>query len=295
MINVNYFIEKNISENTNTYKYLKKVESYENELNRNCYDFNVFEIKDYYCTLNSRSIQYLININNALQNYTLWAIQNNLVDDQINHYNEITIEILGQCINTLKASLKYVSREELIQNMEDNLLNARDKFICLAFFEGLVKVTTGNIMYITMDCFDIEHKLVKLYDGRVLTVSQELINYAKQAANCWECLYYDKDVSGSFLESDDKNVIVKTTHRQKDLSQRYITKLLSTFEMATGESFYTVKALKKSGLKDMIMRLYQDGDYSSYYDCLCKNIKDIIYRYGDLSNYTLTIKELGLD
>ena len=81
----------------------KKTSSFEEQLNKDAYDFTVYEILNMYKTWNSKSIDTLYVINNRLSQYTQWALEQNLVADSQNHYLEINRDMLMGCISGNKS------------------------------------------------------------------------------------------------------------------------------------------------------------------------------------------------
>lgn len=162
-------------------------ELYEEELQKDVCDFTSYEIVDYYKTLNYTSLEGLAWLNSHFKMYTQWCLQNNLVGDNQNHYLEFDRKALNTCINKFASEKKIINREAILQ-MVKQLPNPRDQFILLALFEFGKSKDYIDLMEAKVSDISEDDLTMKLYTGRTVQVSPELVRIAKKASE--ESYYY---------------------------------------------------------------------------------------------------------
>lgn len=155
-----------------------KVGKYEEELKKDVYDFTVYEIVEYYKILNLSSLEVLAVLNSHLSLYTQWALQENLVKDNQNHFLEIDLEKMKSCLNKVLIERKIVSREQIIEWCEE-LPNPKDQVVMLGLFEGLKGKDFCDFVNLRPE--DVNGNKLTLVDGRTIIVSNELIKYIEDS------------------------------------------------------------------------------------------------------------------
>lgn len=185
----------------------EKVAEYEEELGKDVSCFTAYEILEYYKIRNLHSIESLQSLNSQLSLYAQWCLQENLVQDNQNHFLELNKEILNGCVNKYVLDKGIVSRETLLQWIYE-LPNPKDQFILLSLFEyGKTKNFT-NIVYVTMSDIDEDNNRLSLPDGRVVAISDELKNIAYNSHETYD--YYSitgKGVKVVPLVSFDNRIV----------------------------------------------------------------------------------------
>ena len=257
------------------------LKSYEEELGKEVSNFTVKELLDYYKSLFSHSMDTLVSLNGRLRAYAEWSLRHNLVRDNQNHFEEITPELLNQCVNQGFYNQGIVSRQNLLAQIKI-FKNACDKFLVLGIFEGLQGKGLCDFWDITMD--DFEGNVVTLKSKRKLVVSDELVEYAKKSSE--EDMFFSVSGSGEtqdykFKEGDNRiikamwnTVVAKET--DTILSRRMLNKLVRL--QKEYDVPYTRVLLRESGRIDMIKGLRKDGE--AWKDTWNKYQDEISYRYG---------------
>lgn len=170
-------------------EYLKchfnKLEKYEEESNKDVCCFTVREIREYYKTLNTSSLEYIATLNSQLSQYTQWCLQNNLVVDNQNHFLEFDLNAMKECLNIVKLNKKIVTREEVLRWCEQ-LPNPKDQFIILGLFEGLKGKDFCD--FTKLKPSDVNGNTLSLHNNREIEVSDKLISYIHDSIE--ETKYY---------------------------------------------------------------------------------------------------------
>lgn len=176
-----WYLDENKEKEILLTREFEKSAAEEIRLGKDMYDFTASEIRGYYKLKNIYSYEALLNIHYALSNYTRWALNNNLVRDHQNHFEEVTASDLRQCLSDVKINQLIISRDELLNRIEE-LPNACDKFLILAIFEGISGYGNDNIELINARTTDINGNEMELCTGRKVLISNELKKYALDAA-----------------------------------------------------------------------------------------------------------------
>lgn len=232
---------------------------------------NKREVKSYYKEMNSPSLDFLRSTNNQLRLYVDWLI--NEKNDKIrNVYKTITFEDLKQCI--IHLDTRIISRKDLLIQIQ-SLPNASDKFFCLALFEGIRGNHYRDMHYIKREDINEKDCTITLQSGEVRKVSKELIEYGIES--CEATQYYSfTDARDYQYKNPTSGYIFKAQYNSK-ISDGELnlpdTTLLSKYKyismrirstMNQSEA-YMPKALRDSGMIDMIKRLYKQ-DKKKYKD-----------------------------
>lgn len=150
-----------------------KVSKMEEELGKDLHDFTAYEIMEYYKILNLSSFDSLVVMNSQFSKYTQWCLHENMVKDNQNHFLEISLEKIKNCVNKILFEKKIVSRETVL-NWCDQLPNPKDQFVILSLFEGLKGKDFCEISKLKPEC--INNKTALLSTGRKIELSDRLIN-----------------------------------------------------------------------------------------------------------------------
>lgn len=167
-------------------------EEFENKYEKDISNWTTPEIISWYKWLSKPSINSLLTINSTLKSYTQWCLQNNLVPDHQNHFLEISIEIIGKCVNLSILGQRTISRKELLLDLK-RLVNPLDRFIILAIYEGIRGKELCEL--INLKTTDIDGNYANLCTGRKIKISNELKNMAFESANTY--IYYAKNGEGA--------------------------------------------------------------------------------------------------
>ena len=259
----------------------------ENELDKDISNFTVYEIIEYYKMLNSSSLDTLVVMNSQFSMYTQWCLQKSLVRDNQNHFLEMTIEQLKECLNKMLVNLKFVTRETIL-NWVDQLPNPKDQFVLLGLFEGLKGKDFCELSKLRPE--DIKGNIATLCTGREIELSNRLLKIIS------DCVVEDKyySISGSgtkVMPLVDKGFVIKDyPNARGDVSDfqlgrkiyNSITRILNYFDVL---SFMTANSIAESGKLHMIKERAKelglsckDYIYSNYIEEVEKKFNSKIVR-----------------
>lgn len=162
-----------------------KSKKHEELINKDISNFDETQIVEYYKSLNIASLESLTVINSQLSMYTHWCLQNNLVNDNQNHFLNINIEILYSCINKAVFVKQIVTKEEVL-NYVSQLPNESDQFIMLGLFEGIKGKEFCELVHIKLG--DIKGRVATLVTGRDVMISDRLYEIAVSSDKSYQ--YY---------------------------------------------------------------------------------------------------------
>lgn len=240
-------------------KAFKNCSFYEEKIDKDLYNFTIFEIKDMYQTMNIRSHGSLRNINSLLKQYTTWAINENLVKDAQNHYEEMRTRDYDDCINIIAIKKRLLTRQEIFYYIKV-IENPTDQFVLLATFEGLSGIDYCELGQLTMRDFDYKHLTVKLCTGRTISISKELYYIAEESANTF--FYVTSNGRRRNLYGDEDLVIKDTNAKGLEPFQkgrRIYTRLVRVFEQLGIADWMTINALIDSGKVAWIKQEMEKG------------------------------------
>ena len=105
-------------------------------------------------TFRSESLESLGVLMSNIISYVDWSIENNLVDDGINHFREITKEQRDECLS-IKAKDKYYSKQEIMDMLEILKDKPVNQFILLAPWYSVGAKHKDEIDNVTIDDIDV--------------------------------------------------------------------------------------------------------------------------------------------
>lgn len=274
--------------------YFNSCEPIEEALGKDISCFNTKEIVGFYKSLSTPSRYYLSTINSQLSQYTSWCQNNGFLPDKQNHFNEISLSMLEECINRALLEDKYVSWTRLEKILKSNqFVNPSSNFLVLALFEGICGKEYEEIRQLEPKDFD--GKELILSDTRHFKVSDYLKDLARQSAQ--EYVYYqfdDMQRTRQFDRSDGR--CYKNLSRTGDPSREnlLIIARLKRLSEVFGYKFIHGRALLESGRIYMIKKLMKEsGD--DVRTCILNNLEEIEMRYGRLqsvSSYCVKYKDI---
>ena len=231
-----------------------KTSKMEEELDKDLSNFTVYEITEYYKMLNISSFDTLFVMNSQFSMYTQWCLQKSLVKDNQNHFLEMTLEHLKDCLNKALVNMKIVSRETIL-NWVDQLPNPKDQFVLLGLFEGLKGKDFCELSKLKPE--NIKGNIASLCTGRKIELSDKLL---KIIDNCIiEDKYYSISGNGTkVMPLVDKGYVIKDyPNARSDVSDfqrgrkiyNSITRILNYFDVL---DFMTANSVAESGKLQMI-------------------------------------------
>lgn len=231
-----------------------KTSKMEEELDKDLSNFTVYEITEYYKMLNISSFDTLFVMNSQFSMYTQWCLQKSLVKDNQNHFLEMTLEHLKDCLNKALVNMKIVSRETIL-NWVDQLPNPKDQFVLLGLFEGLKGKDFCELSKLKPE--DIKGNIATLCTGREIELSDQLIKIIHDCVS--EDKYYSISGNGTkVMPLVDKGYVIKDyPNARGDVSDfqlgrkvyNSITRILNYFDVL---DFMTANSIAESGKLHMI-------------------------------------------
>ena len=178
----------------------EKTEPFEEKNRRDVCEWTTQEIMEYYKYRDAYSLSSLVVCNSNLTQYTNWCLTETLVPDGQNHYQEIRPDMLESCVNKEFLSKLIISREDIVRII-DELSNYTDRYMMLAFFEGICGIRYSEMVNAIID--DIDGDMISLCSGRVIPISDKLKEIAEFAAA--EESYQTYGPSGKCIKYSDLN------------------------------------------------------------------------------------------
>jgi len=259
----------------------QKTAPFEKQLNKDVYDFTVYEILNMFKTWNIKSIDTLYVINNRLSQYAQWALEQNLVADSQNHFLEINRDMLIGCINMIVQQNRIVSREQMIAWCS-RLPNACDKFIFLGLYEGLNGNNYKDFWNASIDNIDKDRKIIRVERGEV-SISDTLIEYAEESNNTLELYPMSGDMArvtklvenGRIIKLKINSMYDDPFHNGKNI---YIA-IVRVCKFLDIDRWYNTRQANESGIINFIKQgMEQYG--LSFHDYLWSNHKkEVEYQY----------------
>ena len=167
-------------------------EEFEERNGKDISNWTTPEIITWYKWLSKSSLDSLLTINSVLKAYTQWCLQNSLVSDHQNHFLEISVETLGNCVNISLLGQKTISRKDLLKDL-NRLVNPLDKYAILGIYEGIRGKELCEL--VNLKTTDIKNNYATLCTGRKIPISTELQNIIIESANTY--IYYAQNGEGN--------------------------------------------------------------------------------------------------
>ena len=258
----------------------RDTEKLESKYNIDVSNWSVNIILEFYKSLCVGSTSSLLMMNSQLRKYAEYCQINNLLNDNQNHFNEITYDVILNCINKGFLKSYIVSKSELYNDL-DKMDCVSDAFFVLALFEGIGGRRMIDFRNLNMSNF--VDCTVNLASNRKLIISTKLYELAKESSETYE---YMSNVRKVFFKNDDINIIKErinsyTTNDRQRLLRYSIT--LQRLKKKFGKNYFSMSALKDSGLINMVNEISRTENIDA--ESILNNAKyreQIEYRYGKI-------------
>ena len=254
-------------------RYFERTEPIETKLDKDLCQWSINEIISFYKSLCSSSMYYILVINTQYKAYVNWCLAENLVEDGMNHFEEVNREMILDCLNNQLLNTQIVTREELLRQLEC-FENPADQFVCLGIFEGLAGNNMEEILKIRLSNFNTKTKEIEIGEKKI-KYSDKLYNLALESIE--EQYYYNTDNpkakrSQMPLVQDSDLIIRKVLTRgtlDDTLSKETLRKRLIGLKERYSLPFCSYIALKESGRINLLNSLVKEGK--------CKSIKEALH------------------
>lgn len=217
--------------------------------NKDLYNFTTPDIMEFYKFLDIGTLAPLIIYNSNLVKYAQWALNESLIIDGQNHFNELTSDILVNCLNITKTQQSILSYETFMDLINRKIVNDQDKFIFFCLFEGIKGKNYQEIVDMKLSDIDEDNLIIHLSSGRDVNVSREFIEICKKADK--QTIYVGligneierKLVPGAGIIKEKSNSQGKDLNRT--VYNAIVRNIASVFELA---DVVTAKSIRDSGL-----------------------------------------------
>lgn len=226
----------------------KKVKSIEKMWDKDVCDFTIDEIKKILAMFNASSLNALAKTVSILRSYTEWCCSNRLSIDNINHYNEIKLDMLSLYVNKKKNHL--VTREELMKILSQ-FYNVSDRFLFLALFEGVVNDSISELFQLTPDNIDPKNRSIIFNNGKEKFMSKQLYEYALSSSVEEEYCTIRADGVETVTKLQLGNIINSRNNVSKDTLSSIERRATSRFEAIRkgyDMPYLTIPKLKMAGV-----------------------------------------------
>jgi len=266
----------------NTEIWFESMEYFEKEYDRDICEWTSTEIIRYMKYMSTPRIQTLIILKGSMSIYTDWCITNRLVNDNQNHFAELTTETLCQCIDFTKLRTLILTREELMENIR-TLNNYSDRFIFLGLFEG---INAQNLVNVSVS--DLDGNELRLHDGRTITISKELCHTILMAAE--ETTWVSTKIRQreyDYIPSDKIIRSIDVKNPQTNMMLLIGGRFRSALKYMGLPSEISRKDIMEGGRLDYIKQIMQKKDLPLD-NVLRSDIRNAIEtRYGKIQNLTI--------
>lgn len=255
-------------------------EYFEKEYNKDLCNWTVAEIISFCKFVSSSKIKYLTVLVNSLKIYTDWCMANGWVDDNQNHWIEISQRNLYDCLDTERLRRSFISRKDLTE-MLPSLRNASDMFLLLGSFEGLTLKELG------------EAKGSDYADGvltcktRSLEISPELTAILAECGT--ETTYVGYKSKSKAIDLEDSPYVIRTSvegGKSSNVSVLISSRFRGIAAYLELDPSVTLGSIKESGRFDMIQREMVKNNVTLHeYLANITMRKDMELRYGKIQNY----------
>lgn len=229
----------------NIRNYFLKAAKMEELYGKDLCDWNLREITSFMKMYGTSSATVIYNCINVYKNYTNFCINHNIVRDFTNHYEEVTETMFKNSVNQAQISLTFISRENLL-NAISNFDSNADKFAILCCFEGLYGPSGQALIHAHTE--DIDGNTMKLYDGRIVEISDELRNYAFLGAEeTSRGSHQGKKTYNLALNTEDPTLIIKPRARLDHLTSASLRERVRILSKGVGYVGMTPKKIAYSG------------------------------------------------
>lgn len=262
---------------------IKRASKFEHIYKKDLCDFNINEITEMYKLLNYTDFNAILVMNNTLDQYTNWCLNQNLIINGQNAYQILSRETLAELLNKTLVDHQIVSRDTVLTWVE-SLLNPRDQYIILSVFEyGKSKINFQDTINARLEDIDEKTHRMRLYSNRFVNVSEALIQIAKRSNVTLDLMPpYGRN---AHLEED--GTIIKKPGRAIDRPSSLGRAVYKSFVKALESidvGYITINKLHISGQIHMIKELAQQYNLSSE-----EIIKNPMYRSEIENQYDSTI------
>lgn len=274
---------------------LNRALEYEKKFHKPFYQFTTDEIIEMYKSVNAISVRSLQNINLILRHASRWLLAQQGQDIR-NIYDDVTKELIQNCINTAKKDGFILSREDLT-NLQNELLNDTDKGILEALFLGFGGTWLKELTFFNMSQVNQKEHLIYFRTGKVIPIDENVYKLMRKACledelvSFGDTMRISKVKSHGFFKqrfnalsaNDDPNDAQDLERRFRFVQRRL---LLMSKEFGIQ---LTSSALQSSGLLHMLQQGVRETGLSFREYIKTPGVKTIARRYDLYTDWYIQI------
>ena len=278
------YLRSRIIQKTSLYGLFRKIEPYEEELQKDVSEFTKDEAISMYESMKSRSVYTLMNNNVVLKAYCAWKKHYHGMTTE-SAYESISIDDLKPCVNN-NAS-KLLSREEITE-IEDQLLNITDAAIVESLFQGISGPSMRDITELNDSMLDKDKQCLTFPDGRVFDITERLCDLLNGAFNeevyiCYGQSMREKRLNGKGrLFKDRDNVHAADSD---DRRFRAVYRKIQIIRDYVGVKELTMKGIAAAGFVHSLRKGLDETNLGLKEFLQTEQGKQLMDRYGYKSDY----------
>ena len=259
---------------------LNNATEYEEKFGKDLAAFSKEEAIEYLKGIDSFSSDTLRGYTSIIRRYIKFCTGYQIEGIEANGWSKITAKVIkNQCVAEQKLEDKCITRDELESILKD-VNNDCDKFMLLAFYEGLKGDYYEDIWQTTLENFEKEGDdwWFTSKDGtRRFIVSDLLYHYAQSSVEKFEYIIDDGVVKTELRLSPDCEYIFKYRDNTSNPDESYrgkarVAQRVMTLKKQIGASQLTIPRLVNSGAVGAIKALAKEMNVKPEVDVLIRKM-----------------------
>ena len=241
------YMRSRVVAQTSLYSLFRKVEPYEEKLDKDCSRFTEEEILNIYKEFGARSYHVLLNYNVILKAYCAWMKHYHGLENDI-AYENITTDMVRPLV---PEDAKIVLSREEVTEMEDQLYNWTDKAIVEALFEGLSGNSMRDLTGVELHMIDQKAKQLHLPDGRLFDLTDRLCELLVAACKETEYMCYGETMRVKKMFGVDKLYKERDNAHTADSDDKFFRwcyRKIMNIRKFVGVDYLTMKNLQTAGM-----------------------------------------------
>lgn len=269
-------------------RYFERSKLLEEKLGRDLYDFTLDEISSLIYSLNPTTLNSAQTIKSNLGSYISWAIENGLVNNNLNIIKKMDIKWLKQFTEDVNLML---FSEKQINEITDKLVNYQDKVVVQLVFEGVLGHEASEILNLSRKSVDWNSGRLKLKcdkNGyRDVYVSDRCLHFIEKALLEKEYVKGNgmTDARNPILPLMNEDYVVRrvgTNVKTKPADKNMIYRKFSMIRKYLGDmvdfdiTYFKVKEVYDSGLLRVAKDVYMENNKKF----TGKELRESLSRFG---------------
>ena len=241
---------------------------FEQSKNKDLYSFTTPDIIEFYKFLDVASFTPLMVYNNNLIKYGQWALNENLVFDGQNHFDELDTDMLFNCVSKIKMNKSILSYEDFSYLISHQIKNEQDKYIFYCLFEGIKGKNYQDIVNMKLKDID-ESKMIVHLESRDVPICRRFIDVCQAADS--QTAYEGLGGAETITPLIPSETILKEKHNSqgKDINRTVYNTIFRNIESI--EELSGVVSAKTIQVSGMIYYLNKRADEVNM------SVEDLIY------------------